>query len=60
MKKKLGMVIKIAGILAFAGGLVHLLQPLNVNLLNIAGSWSSWVQFIAGASTLFYVFKKKL
>lgn len=46
------------GVLAIAGGLVHILQPLGFNLLSYLGSFAGWVQVIAGVSTLIYVGKK--
>jgi len=42
-------------ILAGIGGLVHALQPLGLNLLNIFGGVSGIVQFLAGAVTIWIV-----
>lgn len=52
--KKLWRRISLIG--AGVGGLVHLLQPLGVNLLGIFGGISTWVQAIAGVLTLYAVF----
>lgn len=46
------------GILALVGGLVHTLEPLGINLLSFFGGISSWVQFVAGAATLWFVGSK--
>jgi hypothetical protein len=42
----------IVAVLAVAGGLVHLLQPLGFNLLGVFSSWAGYIQFAAGASIL--------
>ncbi len=38
------------------GGLVHVAQPLGLDILSWFGGLSPWVQFLAGALTLVAVF----
>lgn len=57
MKAKTKKLWKRIGLIgAIAGGAVHVLQPLGVNLLGIFGGLSPWVQGIAGILTLYVVF----
>jgi hypothetical protein len=60
MEKKMKWLWISLGVLGIVGGLVHVLQPLGLNLLDVFGKVSKPVQFIAGASTITYILKKML
>ncbi len=48
---------QIIAVLAFIGGLVHLLAAFGTNLLAYLGIFAPWVQGIAGLSIIILTFK---
>ena len=49
------MLMKVLCVLTFVGGLVHVLQPLNFDLLGFFQGFAPWVQLVAGVATVWYV-----
>lgn len=57
-KKKMKWLWTTAAVLSIVGGLVHILQPFNFDLLGIFGSYGKWVQLVAGIATVVFIGKK--